>query len=75
MYVQVSEYSMRSFWIGWEDGVISVGSGAVFTHTLLTWIDEDPIVPILYASVSSWHNSPGEWELAHSEGFIFHHSL
>ena len=58
---------LREFYLSWKDGLITVSTGAEFTHVFLSWKDPAPF-QVNYMSVSTGWGATGEWQIPHSHG-------
>ncbi|XP_072019893.1 LOW QUALITY PROTEIN: C3 and PZP-like alpha-2-macroglobulin domain-containing protein 8 [Amphiura filiformis] len=65
----VSWDEFRAFWITWESGEIKVGHGEAPTNesVILSWQDDDPLVPIEYIGFSTGMGSIGEFRIWRKE--------
>ncbi|XP_046564872.1 uncharacterized protein LOC124273641, partial [Haliotis rubra] len=60
----LSASHFRDFWISWDSGVISVGTGtAVGVGSFMSWTDSAPS-PVRYIAVSTGWGSTGVWRFA-----------
>ncbi len=57
------------FWVKWENGTISLGSGTVGAHQIGAWTDPEPY-DIRVAAFSTYSGSAGEWDIDMGTGTV-----
>lgn len=61
----------RAYWVTWEKGEITVGSGTEFTHVVVTWTDPEPLHDTKYVSFGSYEGASADWKVMHDQGSVF----